>query len=113
MIEGCRVVTLANGQQHCETHACPDPWGRLSLDTWRAMVRGMPHADDMVRRRCAEVAFDEIDRLRAEVERLRAALFQIANPMTHWPTPTDRGNPLMDCAREALKRAPGPTGASD
>ena len=40
--------------------------------------------------------------LRAEVERLRAALYRIADPLTIWPVATDRGNPWQAAARAAL-----------
>ena len=44
---------------------------------------------------------------RAEVERLRAALYRIADPLTVWPTATDHGNPLQDAARNALSPGTG------
>jgi hypothetical protein len=43
-----------------------------------------------------------------EVERLRAVLYRIADPLTIWPVATDRSNPWQEAARAALRTSPSP-----
>jgi hypothetical protein len=44
----------------------------------------------------------------AEVERLRAVLYRIADPLTIWPVATDRSNPWQEAARAALRPVTSP-----